>query len=641
VASLVQFLAEDGAIAMGAAGWTLREGVVDGRFEVPENVRGIIRRKLERLDPLDRAALEYGAVMGREFLSTIVAAPLGMEELALEERLDPLDRVRRLIDTRREEELPDGSLATRYRFVNALYQSVLYDDLVSKKRMRMHGQVGEQLVRRYGAQATREAPALALHFERARDFQAAVTHLARAGDNAASLYAQAEAREYYTRALALAEKLAPAEQAERVALLHQKLGGVHFATGRFDAAIDSYDRMLESARAAGSAAREFAALDGLCRTLFFAHRTDEMVLRAEEALRAAERSGIAELRTESLLLVAMILQDAGDLAGCRALLDEATDSARGLGHKPALLGALAYRGIVHYWQTEYAAAERRLAEALSLTEELRDGFHNTLCLWFLGLSRGNLGRISDALDALGQATAMARRNGDRYWLPRMLNQIGWVYREVRDFEGAISRDREGLAIARAEGTGEAQASALVNLALDYTHAGRLEAAATALDEAQSASARDQWFAWMFGIRLLGARAEHALAVGDLPAAERWATELIERSRSHEARTYVASGHMVLAEVERARGRLDSTLACLGEALSALEDRDAPLAAWQAHVALARAHAARGDDDAAAAAKGTAGAILTSIADSIRDEALKASFLGSAAVREALERRPEA
>jgi len=42
-----------------------------------------------------------------------------------------------------EEELPDGSLATRYRFSHALYQNFLYGDLVAKRRVMLHRQAGD------------------------------------------------------------------------------------------------------------------------------------------------------------------------------------------------------------------------------------------------------------------------------------------------------------------------------------------------------------------------------------------------------------------------------------------------------------------------------------------------------------------
>lgn len=71
-----------------------------------------------------------------------------------------------MIRTLGEEEMPDGELATRYRFTHALYQNVLYDDLVGKRRVLLHRQAGEQLQKHYGGQAPRIATQLALHFER-------------------------------------------------------------------------------------------------------------------------------------------------------------------------------------------------------------------------------------------------------------------------------------------------------------------------------------------------------------------------------------------------------------------------------------------------------------------------------------------
>ena len=89
----------------------------------------------------------------------MLAALLGIDELELEERLDRLDKVDRLIDTVGEEELPDGELTIRYRFCHALYQNVLYEGLVSKRRMRLHQQIGERLLEHYRDQAPRIAAA--------------------------------------------------------------------------------------------------------------------------------------------------------------------------------------------------------------------------------------------------------------------------------------------------------------------------------------------------------------------------------------------------------------------------------------------------------------------------------------------------
>ena len=100
--------------------WSLARPAGEIDLAVPESVRSMIGKKLEVLEDEDRRALQYASVQGEEFLSTVLAASLEVDELALEERLDRLERLHRLIQTRSEEELPDGSLATRYRFAHAL-----------------------------------------------------------------------------------------------------------------------------------------------------------------------------------------------------------------------------------------------------------------------------------------------------------------------------------------------------------------------------------------------------------------------------------------------------------------------------------------------------------------------------------------
>src|SRR6185295_4081416 len=131
----------------------------------------------------ERRALQYASVEGTEFLSTVTAKLLGMDEIDLEETLARIGKTHRLIETLDEEELPDGSLTTRYRFAHALYQNFLYGDLVNKRRVLLHQQAGEQLLRHHGKRAPQIATQLARHFEQGRDFQRAVEYLIHAGDH--------------------------------------------------------------------------------------------------------------------------------------------------------------------------------------------------------------------------------------------------------------------------------------------------------------------------------------------------------------------------------------------------------------------------------------------------------------------------
>src|SRR5574341_249643 len=110
------------------------------------------------------------SVLGKEFSSAIARDLAGGDERDIEERFRRLSRVNRVLENRGDEDLPDGTLGTRYRFAHALYQRVLYEDLVAPRRAELHRRAGERLLRCWGENAPTRAAEMAEHFERGRDF---------------------------------------------------------------------------------------------------------------------------------------------------------------------------------------------------------------------------------------------------------------------------------------------------------------------------------------------------------------------------------------------------------------------------------------------------------------------------------------
>jgi tetratricopeptide (TPR) repeat protein len=635
VTGLLQFLNERGDIRRVNSHWTLARPLSEMGLEVPESVRSMILKKMQALSEQDRHALQYASIEGDEFTSTVLANLLDVDEVALEERLDRLDKVHHWIQTRGEEELPDGSLATRYRFSHALYQNVLYSELVSKRRIALHRQVGERLLEHYQGQAQRIAAQLAMHFERGRNFARAVIYLLEAGDNATHVYANSEAEIHYTHALALVEKLPREEQLDSFLTLYQKRGGVNFALSRFERSADDYRQMLARAREKGSAALECAALAALATTLFWSHRMDEMPLRAEEALRAADRAGSQTLRIDTTVLIALKHLCYGELDEAKTRLDEIVRSSRSLGHKPGLLGALTWRGALYFFQSEYARAEEALSETRALASDLRDGFALLVSLFFLGLVRGNLGRMSEALASLEEAITMAQRNGDRFWFPRLPNCIGWIHRELGAFDRALEYDQRGVEIARQQHVLEAEANSLINVGIDYTHARVNAKSVEAFQQVEDIFHRDAWFRWRYNIRHQAARTEHWLSQGDLDQATQYANGLLEVANRYGARKYIAVGHKLLAQVAVARDALTEAEAELMSSLEVLRSYPAPVVEWRVFAALGRLHSARNDTAAARDAFSRSAATVQQIARNAPNEELQATFLNSAEVREVL------
>jgi tetratricopeptide (TPR) repeat protein len=633
VTALLQFLNERGDIRRVNSHWSLARPLSAMDLEVPESVRSMILKKMEALSDEDRRALQFASIEGEEFTSTVLAEILEVDEVALEERLDRLDKIHRWIQSYGEEELPDGSLATRYRFCHALYQNVLYGELVSKRRIALHRQVGERVAEHYRGQTTRIAAQLAVHFERGRDFARAVTCLLEAGGNAVQVHANSEAEAHYSHALKLVEKLPQEEQRKQYLILLQKRGSVNFALSRFEQATADFRQMLERAREAQSPSLECSALIALSNALFWAHNMEEMPLRAEEALRAADRAGSAALRIETSVLIGLKQLCYGELTEASVSMEENIRSARAIGHHPGLLGSLTWRGALHFFQSEYARGESMLTESYKLASELRDGFSMLVSLFFLGLLRGNLGRMSEALATLEEAIAMAGRNGDHFWFPRLPNCIGWIHRELGDFGGAFRHDQRGVEVAREYHVLEAEANSLINIGIDYARERASEKSVAAFAQVEDIFHRDAWFRWRYNIRHQAARAEQCLSQGDAKQAAEYTSRLLNMAGQYQARKYIAVAHKLSAELALLKGAAVEAETELRSALELLHSYPVPVIEWKILAVLGRLYAKGNDRARGREAFSRAAAIVQKIAANAPDEKLRALFLESDEVRE--------
>ncbi len=633
---LVQYLSERGEIVKPNGHWTLVRPPQELDLEVPESVRGMISNKIDALPEEDRRALEYASVEGEEFTSTVLARLLEIDELFLEERLDRVKKAHGLLRMLGEEQLPDGSLTTRYQFAHALYQNALYAALLPKRRALLHRQAGEELLRRHGCEAARIAASLASHFELGRDLPRAIDFWIQAGDNAVRRFDNSAAIDHYSRALGLCGQLPAEKRAGRESRLYGRRARAHQAMAWFPEAERDYKAMLERARAGGERVAECQALIGLCDFFFWCFRLEGLRAAAEEALHVADLIGNAVLRSQAMEKLSLGYLGAGELDKVKALLDEAIEIARPLGQKAALAPMITGRGRVPFFEGEYERAVELLQEGLLIAAEVGDGFNLTQCLFFLGMSQGNLGRISEALATFNQAIEMAQRNGNRMILTKVPNCLGWIYSEMGDTAKGIEQNQICAASARKAGLVEAETNALVNLAHDHLQNGEPERSRASLERAEAISDRDPWLVWRFdGIRRQAAAAEYWLGEGHLEKAAGHAQLLLANSCRHKAPKYMAKAHRVRAEIAARRGELAEAEKELSDGIAALREHPAALEGWKIQAALGRLRRRAGNPEGSRLAFAEASAIIRSIAGNTSDDELREKFLNLPDVQEAL------
>ncbi len=145
LAEVVNLLTREGTLS--------KDSVSD--IAVPDGVKEALGRRLDRLSPEANELLQICAVVGREFAYDTLTLLGDRDEGAL------LRLVEEGLEARVIEEMDQPG---RYRFTHALMQETLLGELSATRRVRLHGQVGEALERRWGDRADEYASRLALHF---------------------------------------------------------------------------------------------------------------------------------------------------------------------------------------------------------------------------------------------------------------------------------------------------------------------------------------------------------------------------------------------------------------------------------------------------------------------------------------------
>jgi DNA-binding SARP family transcriptional activator len=248
VGEVVRLLREEGALTPDASGtperWSAR---------IPDGVREVVGRRLERLSSRCSSTLTVASAIGREFgLAQLV---LLVDELDEEALLDVLDEA---LAAHLVEELPgdDG----RFEFTHALIQATLAAELSRMRRARVHARLAEALEARYGAEAGGHAAELAHHFGEARPLLGAdsfVRYSALAGESALAARAPEQALVYFERALA-AKGTAPTD--DEAAEILFGLGRAQLALGhdQLIAAVASLYRSFDHYVATGDRDRAVA-----------------------------------------------------------------------------------------------------------------------------------------------------------------------------------------------------------------------------------------------------------------------------------------------------------------------------------------------------------------------------------------------
>jgi class 3 adenylate cyclase/tetratricopeptide (TPR) repeat protein len=319
VGEILRGLWESGALTFDEASgrWNIDSSAA---IALPESVREVIERRVERLGNEALEVLTQAAVIGRVFDLELLESMLEIGESRLLDHLEAAVAAS-LLDESSER-------VGRFRFAHALINQTLYEGLGATRRARMHGRVAQALEDLYGEDPGEHLAELALHWRLAAvsvDRAKAADYALRAGQRALESLAPAEAVKLFADAVELMGDLDSAERCQ--ALIG--LGEAQLQSG--EAAYR--ETLLEASRIASALAdAELAARAALANnrgvvSSAFGEVDAERLAAIDRAIELDDPPNRVR-RARLLALKALELQWDPDFGMRRALAEEAISLAR-------------------------------------------------------------------------------------------------------------------------------------------------------------------------------------------------------------------------------------------------------------------------------------------------------------------------
>ena len=401
IEEVVHAFLESGALVRhhGGIHWTGAAGA-----EFPMTMQDIVRARIDRLDEPVKRTVRTAAVIGREFgwrLLTRLVDPA----TELQPAIETLKHLELIHETRLFPEV-------EYRFKHAVTQEVAYASLLERQRQVLHGAIGQALEDLYTERRNEQAARLAYHYARSAHQDRAIPYALLAGDQAARLYAHAEATTYYTQALTMARALPASletQQAQIDAALRLAAVGLHFARD---------GEHLAQARTLAAGLHDEPRLAGVLYWLGRLHYArgnfQGAIAHAQQSLTLADRLGDEALAAPPVNLLGRVYYMQTNYRRASQMMVRSVKQMRQLGNttEEATIAAFAGAALAHLG--DFVHALQYAEHGLHLTQELQNPFAEAAAYHYRGMLYDQYGEWPRALADYEAAQRLAEQTGDRF-----------------------------------------------------------------------------------------------------------------------------------------------------------------------------------------------------------------------------------
>ncbi|UCF35715.1 MAG: protein kinase [Acidobacteriota bacterium] len=351
VTEVFEHLSEEGFLFDANGKW---KADLDVRsLDVPEGVRLVIGRRLNRLNAPTPEVLRAGAVIGRDFDVQLLE---GLNEWPTDAVLDGIDEAERA-----KLVVPIGKgRETKYSFTHELIRQTLLSGVSLPRRQRLHLRIAEAMEKVYGQRVRDHASDLANHLYQAgasADPEKTIHYLILAGDRSMGAAAADNAVFYYDAALSIIED---SDGSEESGLLF-KLGEASRAQSDWNEASGYWQKALPLLEAEGKTDLATRVYWELAYQFTWRNRRKEAFAFATRGL-AITKDGPSTGRCSLLAILGHLNFLNAEFDKAKALLDEASEMAEALGEESSLVSEVLLARIYLYEHTNEPMKMAQTAE---------------------------------------------------------------------------------------------------------------------------------------------------------------------------------------------------------------------------------------------------------------------------------------
>jgi DNA-binding SARP family transcriptional activator len=395
---------------------------------LPSGARELLEARLERVSAPAWQLLTTAAVIGRSFEVDTVREASGRSDDEAIAAIEELVRLGLIHEV--------AGPATSYDFGHEQLRLLVYEQAGLARRRLLHRRVAQALTARARGQETpSQAASIARHFQLAGQDADAAEWFARAGERAASLFANRLAVGHYQAALALGHP--------ETARLQLALGDLHTLLGSYGEALAAYEAAAAHCDPDGLAAIEhrlgslhqrrgdFQAAEAHLEAALAA-LPDDAATAAARARLVADRSLAAHRRGRS--------RQAGELAA------EALELAEAAGEEAALAQCHNLVGMLAGAAGDHQRASKHLELSLEHAGRLPDPGAKVAALNNLALVHRAAGRLDPAIELTTTALELCTAQGDRHRQAALHNNLADLLHAAGRGDEAMTHLKQAVAI---------------------------------------------------------------------------------------------------------------------------------------------------------------------------------------------------